>query len=83
MTEGPGSLESRLHKVFDRSVGRHSGGCSMLATATPEWDSLSHIKLVMELEAEFDIVVPPDDIPLLFTESSVVLDYVRAAAERS
>ena len=83
MAEGSDNLESRLQRVFDKAVGRHSGGGTIVATATPEWDSLSHIKLVMELESEFNIEVPPADIAGLFSEFGIVLGYVRAAREGS
>ncbi|MBN2560293.1 MAG: acyl carrier protein [Phycisphaerae bacterium] len=73
------NFEGRLLRVFDRTVGRRSGGNAIVATATPEWDSLTHIKLVMELENEFHIEVPPGDIQKLFSEFGVVLNYVRDA----
>ena len=32
-----------------------------------EWDSLMHMKLVMEIEEEYDVEIPIDDIPNIKT----------------
>jgi acyl carrier protein len=29
----------------------------------PEWDSLAHVRMIMEIEDEFEIEIPINDIP--------------------
>ena len=36
-----------------------------------EWDSLSHIKLIIAIEMKFDIEVTPEEIPEILRETGV------------
>ena len=33
----------------------------------PEWDSLMHMRLVMEVEEEYDVEIPIDEVPEIKT----------------
>ncbi len=83
MTMEPSSTEGRLRRVFERTIGLDSGVKTIATTVTPEWDSLSHIKLIIALEVEFEISISPRDILKLYGDFDVVLDYVNAAVEES
>ncbi len=81
MTTQSNSTERRLRLVFKKTLGPASFVQTSAATIKPEWDSLAHIKLIMALEAEFEIVIPPRDIPRLYDAFHVVLDYVNTTVE--
>ena len=42
----------------------------------PEWDSVMHLRLVMETEARYGVSIPLEEIPALRT----LADFARAAA---
>jgi len=45
-----------------------------------EWDSLSHVQLVLGLEAKFDIKIPPEDGIEYFTDIGAVVAYIEKNA---
>ena len=61
--------ESEFLGFAARVIGVSPGDLT-LATAygsIPEWDSIMHIRLVMEFEAEYGIKLPIETIPHLMT----------------
>jgi acyl carrier protein len=60
------SIEQRLRMVFERSFGRPFVGSDHSVQSVEEWDSLSHVKLVLNLEKEFDLIIDPDAMAELF-----------------
>ena len=71
----------QLLTVFRRAFRREFVNCEFGVTDVEEWDSLTHIKLVMELESEFGISIGPDDIPPLYSSFQTVKDYVESRVE--
>ncbi len=61
-----------FRRVFHREFSSPAFGVDVIE----EWDSLSHIKLIIELEKEFDISIDPDVIPSLFADFDTVLKFV-------
>ncbi len=60
---------ARLQQVFTTSLELapdvdHSG---LAYRATPQWDSVAHLQLVIALEAEFDVMLETDDVLSLST----------------
>ena len=68
--------ESRLLAVFQRVFRRSFNTPDFAVKDVPEWDSLSHIKLIMSLESEFGIAISPDEIPGLYSNFANVQDFV-------
>lgn len=77
MTTDASTLEDRLRGVFRRVFRRRLDGDVLTVDDIEEWDSLSHITLVMEIESHFDIEIDPDSIALLYSDSAVILDFLR------
>ncbi|UCG15673.1 MAG: acyl carrier protein [Phycisphaerales bacterium] len=77
MTTGPDTLEARLRVVFRKVFRRRLDGDVLTVDDIEEWDSLSHIALVMELESQFDMEIDPDSIAPLYSNSAVILDFLR------
>jgi acyl carrier protein len=58
------SIESRLRSVFASVLGLPDDQITD-ATApdnVPQWDSLTHLRLVMAVEGEFGITIPAEQI---------------------
>ena len=72
-----GTLEDRLLTVFRRVLHRQFEAGLIRVDEVEEWDSLSHIKLVMELESEFGIEIEPDSIAKLYSNFDVIVSFVR------
>lgn len=71
------NVEERLTGVFRRVFQREFNNYVLGVDDVDEWDSLSHIKLVIELEREFNLAIDSDVIPSLFSDFDTVLKFVR------
>ena len=69
-------FEERLADVFRRVFRRPYDPAAATPATLEEWDSLSHIKLVMELEAEFGITIAADAVAELYADASVILSFL-------
>ena len=74
MTERPNEIFKRVLEIdkFDESA---------LKKNIDSWDSLRHINLIVELEAEFDISIEPEEIELM-TDFRMVEKIVSSKIER-
>ena len=70
-------LDDQLTLIF-RRVFRHpvQEGDNLSVGDVEEWNSLTHIKLVMELESEFGMTINPDDILKLFSDTHTIRQFV-------
>ena len=68
--------DGQLRGVFRRVFRREFSGANAAVADVPGWDSLTHIKLVMELEREFGITIAPDEIPPLYRDFDTVRQFV-------
>ena len=68
--------DGQLRRVFQRVFRREFDGSNAAVADVPGWDSLTHIKLVMELEREFGISIEPDEIPPLYSDFDTVRQFV-------
>ena len=41
-----------------------------------DWDSLNHLNVIIAIENEFDINIPPEDFPKLHNECKIILKYI-------
>jgi len=75
-------IDDRLRKVFKRVFRTDAGteGCSV--EDIEEWDSLTHIKFVIELESEFGITIEPDEILPLYSNFFEVLNFLNKAVAK-
>lgn len=62
--EHTAALDKRLLGVFQRVFPAldQSSIADAVINITPEWDSLAHIRLMMELEGEFEVNISPEEI---------------------
>jgi acyl carrier protein len=78
----PQDIEQQLVAVFHRALRTDAGRPELVAGDLSAWDSLTHIKLIMELETSFGITIGPDDIPTLYKDFDTVATYVSARLDR-
>lgn len=72
-------FEEKLLQVFHRALRCNAPASELAVETLQAWDSLTHIKLVMELEMAFGITIGPDEIPTLYKDFATVADHVRGA----
>ena len=77
MTVSVGNLEERLLVTFKRVFRRQFAVERIRVDEVEEWDSLSHIKLVMELETEFGIEIEPGSITKLYSNFDSIVSFLR------
>lgn len=70
-------VRSVMAAVFQRDLPEGP----VAVAAIEEWDSLKHVELVMELEAEFAVEIAPDEIARLYTDSQAIVDFLKAARQ--
>ena len=54
-------VEERLRRIFADSFGLESIGDETGPEQIEEWDSLAHVGLMVALEAEFGVSIPPSE----------------------
>ena len=69
-------MESRLSDVFKDIFKISNGAQNISSENTESWDSLNHLNLILAIEEEFELDIPPDDFPALHKDFQTVLNYV-------
>ncbi len=72
-------LETKLKDDFHLALRCNNPAQEIAVESLEAWDSLTHIKLVMELEMAFGISIGPDDIPELYKDFDTVAAYLQGA----
>lgn len=64
-------IDARLEKVFRETLGIERVPAELSQKNCPAWDSVSHLSLILALEAEFGVFFEPEEIASLRTFSAV------------
>ena len=67
----------KLLGVFKRALRCELPGTDFGTDDLEKWDSMTHIKLIMELEMAYGPTIGPDDIPPLYSNFSTVAAYIK------
>ena len=55
-------------------------GANINENTSPEeinsWDSLNHLNIILSIEEEFDLSIPPEDFPKFYKSPSEIADYL-------
>ena len=67
------TIEQRVQDAVSRALGIRAADQSMILRmgATPGWDSMGHMMVVMEVEKEFQTSFPPFRLPELTDVPSI------------
>lgn len=70
-------IEIKIKKIYNKIFSRDFNQDVIYLDDIEEWDSLSHINLIIELESEFNVDIDPDTITLLYSNSKVIEDFLK------
>lgn len=59
------SMEERILNVLKQTLGLDQVDTTISQQTCPGWDSMNHLRLVIELESEFDVSFEPEEIAAL------------------
>ena len=67
------TIEQRVQEAVSRALGIRAAdaAATLRMGATPGWDSMGHMTVVMEIEKEFHTAFPPFRLPELTDVASI------------
>lgn len=68
--------ENELLEIFEEVLKTSYPPEELNREETEEWDSLTHIKLIISLERKFKIKISQSEISDLYSDFQTVLDYL-------
>lgn len=71
------NIDSRLIATFERTFHIKFNGRQISVKEIEEWDSLTHIKLIIAIESEFGIEIEPDFISLLYSDFETIFVFLK------
>ena len=77
-------IEDRVRKTILRTfnLSREDGMRDLRMGSLPGWDSLGHMRLVVELEEEFGVSFPAYLLPEILDVDSIVRETLKLQAEQ-
>ena len=77
-------IEDRVRKTIIRTfnLSPEDGMRELRMGSLPEWDSLGHMRLVVELEEEFGVSFPAYLLPEILDMDSIVRETLKLQAEQ-
>jgi acyl carrier protein len=69
-------IEQKMWAVLSDSLGRAVGPDHIRVDDVEEWNSMTHIAIVMELEDSFGIEIEPELIGALYSGSDAILRFL-------
>jgi acyl carrier protein len=65
-------MHKQLEKIFCQAFGVDKIDDSMSIDIVPGWDSMAHVGLILALQKEFAVQIPPADALELTSVSSII-----------
>jgi len=75
------TIDEQLTAVFSNAFRTRIADTDFQVSDIPQWDSLTHIKLIIELESAFLISIGPDDIKPLYSDYQTVKTFIQTKVE--
>jgi acyl carrier protein len=68
-------MKNKLIEIFN-DVLREEFDISELKSSNDAWDSVANLNLILAIEEEFGIEIPPSDFPEIYSDFQSVLEYI-------
>jgi len=69
-------MKSKLLEIF-QDVFNQETDIEKINSNHSNWDSLAHLNLILSLEEEFRISIPPEDFQLLHSDMQTIIQYLQ------
>lgn len=70
-------MKEKLKEIFEDILNSGLQAEQVSTENTESWDSLNHLNLILAMEEEFGVDIPPDDFPELYKNFNTVLEYLK------
>ena len=77
------SVEDRFWVLFERTMGRRYERANCAADSIEEWDSLTHVELIFELESEFGVQFSQEEIAEYYSDTNHLVDFLKSKSVES
>ena len=74
-------MKERLSRIVTDLFGDNMGAKDVTTDNTAAWDSLGHLNLILALEEEFGVDIPPEAIAELHQDFHAVLVYLESKVD--
>ncbi len=71
-------IETKLLEVFKQAFTRGFSGTNHSVHSVEDWDSLSHIRLILLIEQEFSLMIDPDQLADLYTSFENIVTFLES-----
>ena len=68
-------MRERLFSIFSDVLGGTLTE-QEITSDNPAWDSLGHLNIILAIEEEFNLDIPPDDFQILHSDISTIVKYL-------
>ena len=75
--KGPSSTTNSLNQIIKDVLNVNHDIENITPSNTNNWDSLTHLNLIIALEEEFKIEIPAEDFTLLFIDYKSIISYLK------
>jgi len=72
-------MKSQLLEIF-QDVLDLDADVEQIKSDNDVWDSMAHLNLILAIEEEFEIDIPPEDFPKLHSDIPTILEYLEQAS---
>jgi len=69
-------MKSKLIEIF-QDIFNQDTDMEKFNSKNSDWDSLAHLNLIISLEEEFGISIPPEDFQLLHSDVQTIMQYLQ------
>ena len=71
------SVEDRFWTLFEGAMGRNFERKNREVASVEEWDSLTHIELIFELESEFGVQFSQHEVADYYSNTDSIIDHLK------
>ena len=77
------TIEDRFWTLFEGAMGRKFERKNYDVASVEEWDSLTHVELIFELESEFGVQFAQHEVADYYSDTYNIIDYLKQVTTES